>query len=575
MSGEHQPDEGELTTARGVRIGYLPQDILELPQGTLVDSVRSGARASDPGIDDEQFEERYPRHRAEALLAGLGFAERTFGEPVATLSGGWKMRAALAALLLADPDLLLLDEPTNHLDVPSLAWFEDFLRRSKRALVLISHDRAFLNAQIGRVISLEVEGLRTYPGDYDSYRAQREAEEADLELRAARQAAEHAETMKFVERFRYKASKATQVQSRLKQLAKVETIQTREARKTVRFRFPEVARAGRDVLSLDGVAKAFGANVVHRAVTGRVVRGDKIAIVGVNGAGKTTLLKMIAEELAPDAGTITRGANVTAAYFAQHHTELLDPKKTILDTIWDMVPHMAQAHVRATLGTFLFSGDDVEKVIGVLSGGERARVALARLLVVPANLLLMDEPTNHLDLASAEHLAEALAGYGGTVVFVSHDRGFVNRLATKVWDVEAGGVTEWAGNLDDYLEHLRAIGRLPGGPKAASGGGERGGKTESDKERRQREARERDARNAALKPLTAEVKKQEGLIATLEAEKTALAPQMEVPGFYEDFDKARPLIARLEEIERKLAAAYAAWEAAQVALDAATTASSR
>jgi ATP-binding cassette subfamily F protein 3 len=585
LVGERETDDGDIYFARGVRAGYLPQDIYELPPGTLVESVRQvvGGRDEldrriaaaqtelDEAVDDEArlelaqrlhdlheesvtFEEHFGRHRAEEILSGLGFGPADFDRDISVFSGGWKMRAALAGLLLLSPELLLLDEPTNHLDVPSLAWFDDFLRRSRKALVLVSHDREFLNRQIGRVISFETEGLRTYVGNYEQYRAQRAEEEENLELRARRQAAQRAETLRFIERFRYKSSKARQVQSRVKRLEKQETIQTRDARKTVRFRFPEVARSGRDVIKIEGLAKAFGEKVIYRDLTRTVNRGDRIAIIGRNGAGKTTLLKLIAGELAADAGRITLGANVQVAYYAQHHTETLDRDKTILDEVWGLVPREAQSTVRGILGAFLFSGDDVDKRVGVLSGGERARVALARLLVLPSNVILMDEPTNHLDLDSSERLVEALKEYGGTLIFVSHNRSFINQLATKTWDVTGGDIVEWPGNLDAYFYHQAQLAQpmatTEEAPKAVG----------SEKERRQREAREREARNQRLRPIKNEIAQLEKRIGELEAEQKEIEPKLADPAFYGDFAKSGPMLAKYQQNREKLEELYARWE---------------
>jgi len=585
LVGERETDEGDIFFARGVRAGYLPQDIYELPPGTLVESVRQvvgGRDALDRRIaaveaelaeaeSDEArlelaqrlhdlheesvtFEEHFGRHRAEEILSGLGFGPADFDRDIGVLSGGWKMRAALAGLLLLGPELLLLDEPTNHLDVPSLAWFDDFLRRSRKALVLVSHDREFLNRQIGRVLSFETEGLRTYTGNYEEYRAQRLEEEENLELRARRQAAQRSETLRFIERFRYKSTKARQVQSRIKRLEKESVIQTRDARKNIRFRFPEVARSGRDVVKIEGLAKAFGEKVIYRDLTRTINRGDRIAIIGRNGAGKTTLLKLIAGELAADAGKIGFGANVQTAYYAQHHTETLDRDKTILEEVWGLVPREAQSTVRSILGAFLFSGDDVDKRVGVLSGGERARVALARLLVLPSNLILMDEPTNHLDLDSSERLVEALREYGGTLVFVSHNRSFINQLATKTWDVVDGDIAEWPGNLDAWLHHQAQLAQ-PETPETDAAR-----PTSSEKERRQREAREREAKNQRLRPIKNEIAQLEKRIADLEAEQKQIEPRLADPEFYGNFAKSGPMLAKYQENREKLEELYARWE---------------
>jgi ATP-binding cassette subfamily F protein 3 len=577
---------------KGVRAGYLPQDILELPRGTLVESVLAAVpdrgrlterlHATEAALsraqDDEErvdlaqqladvheelrdFEERYGRHQAERILAGLGFSEKDLGRDTATLSGGWKMRAALAGLLLMGPDLLLLDEPTNHLDIPSLLWFDAFLARSAKALLLVCHDRDFLNRHIDRVLSFEMEGLRGYGGNYEDYRRQREAEEVEIAARARRQDEKRAETEAFIDRFRAKATKARQVQSRIKMLEKQEVIRTLETRATVRFRFPEVPRSGREVVRLSGLTKRFGEKEIYSGVDGTVLRGDRVAIIGVNGAGKTTLLKILAGELAADAGSVTLGHSVQPAYYAQHHTELLGPQRTILDEIWSLVPSQPQSFVRGVLGSFLFSGDDVEKRIGVLSGGERARVSLARLLVLPSNLLLMDEPTNHLDLASSEQLIEALKGYGGTLLFVSHNKSFVNQLATRVWDVKGGTIADWPGNLDDYLHHLS----LGAGAPETSAESETGScaVAESQKERRRREAQEREASNAVLRPVREAIERLEEQIGGLEEEQRAIELQLADPGLYQDFARAKPLMAAFNGNREALEDLYRRWEEAQ------------
>ncbi len=603
LSGKQALDDGELSFRRRVRTGYLPQDILELPPGTLLESVLSAVpdrdrltstlatleAAIETSEEDEEridlaaqladlheelaaFEERHGRQRAERILDGLGFARARFDRPVTELSGGWKMRAALAGLLLMSPDLLLLDEPTNHLDLPTLLWFDTFLARSSRALVLVSHDREFLNRQINRVISFEPEGLRAWSGDYDEYKRLRALEESDLAARAKRQAQRRAEMEAFIERFRAKATKARQVQSRIKLLEKEETVQTHEARATISFRFPEVARSGREVLRYEGLRKAFGEKVIYRGLSQTVLRGERIAIVGVNGAGKTTLLRLTAGELAADAGTITPGPNVQLAYYAQHHTDLLDRQRTILEEIWSLVPEQPQSWVRSVLGSFLFTGDDVEKRIGVLSGGERARVALARLLVVPSNLMLMDEPTNHLDIDSSEMLIEALKSYSGTLLFVSHNRSFIDQLATRVWDVSDGTIVDWPGNLSDYLHHraLEEAARAQaeqGAPEGAESGPQ-APRTESDKERRRREAERRERLGARLRPLKAENERLEARIAELETEQALLEPQLADPDICADFAKLRPLTERFQANTAELTLLMERWAEVQAELEA-------
>jgi ATP-binding cassette subfamily F protein 3 len=594
LAGVQQPDGGTVGFGKGARAGYLPQDILELPPGRLIDTVlsmvpdrdrledrvRGLEQALELAQDDEEridlaeqladahaelaaFEERYGRHQGERILDGLGFGKKDFERPVQELSGGWKMRAALAGLLLMGPELLLLDEPTNHLDLPSLLWFDDFLKRSAKAVVLVSHDRNFLNRQVDRILSFELEGLRGYSGNYDDYKRQRASEEEELAGRARRQAAERAEIESFIDRFRFKATKARQVQSRIKMLEKQELITVLERRSTIHFHFPEVSRSGKEVLRYTDVSKAFGEKRIYQGLSETVQRGERIAIVGPNGAGKTTLLKLTAGELELDSGTIERGHNVQIAYYAQHHTDLLDPKHTILEEIGQLVPDQPQSWVRGVLGAFLFSGDDVDKRISVLSGGERARVALARLLVLPSNVLLMDEPTNHLDIDSTDRLIEALEGYGGTLLFVSHNRAFIDRLATRIWDVRDGRIVDWPGNLTEYLYHLAQTGE--GQQQQADSAS--GTRRESERDRRRREAEERNALNARLRPVRQQIADLEARIAGLEAQQKEIEPQLADPALYNDFPRARPLMVTYDANKQALEELYTSWGEAQQSLE--------
>ena len=598
LAGALQPDGGEVRFARRARAGYLPQEIAALPEGTLVDSVvhsvpgrgeltleRDAIQQALERADGEEeqlecaqsladvqealddFEERFGRHRAERILEGLGFRREQFEGPTAALSGGWRMRAALAGLLLQDPDLLLLDEPTNHLDVPTLTWFDDFLRRSRKALVLISHDRDFLNRQIGRVLSLEVEGLRSYPGNYDAYKKQRAEERVRLEAEAARQQARREELESFIERFGAKATKARQAQSRVKMLERMEAVEVREDRETVHFRFPDAPRSGRDVVTLEGVRKAYGAHVVYGGLDARVERGQRIAVIGANGAGKTTLLKLVAGELSPDAGEIRLGHNVSVGYYAQHHADTLDARSTVIDEIRRLVPDRPESHVRSILGAFLFHRDEVDKKIGVLSGGERARVALAKLLLVPSNLLLMDEPTNHLDLESSEMLIEALGGYGGTLLFVSHNRSFVNQLATCVWDVRDGAAISYPGNLDEYLYHQAQLAEAA--PQQGSDAPRELRPAMTERERKRLEAEERQRRSAVEGPIKREIAELEARIAALEEALKADEASLADPKLYDDFARAKPLLDAHRERKAELEKLYAQWEDAGQRLAAA------
>jgi ATP-binding cassette subfamily F protein 3 len=584
LAGRIEPDAGAVQLVRKARAGYLPQELSELPEGSLIEGVLAsvpgrtwlesriagveaalGSAASEPEqvelggelaeLHEElaHHDELYGRHRAEEILSGLGFSQPSMSRPASELSGGWKMRAALAALLLQDPELLLLDEPTNHLDVPTLDWFDAFLRRSRKALLLVSHDREFLDRQIDRVLSFEPEGLRTYAGNYERYLELRAQEETLLEAQAERQLKRRAQMQAFIERFRAKASKARQVQSRVKLLEKEELVQVREERATVRFRFPEAPRSGREVARLENVGKAYGGRAVYSGLSGQVLRGDRIAVIGLNGAGKTTLLKLLAEEIEPDQGSIALGHNVITGYFAQHHTERLDPRRTVLEEVHGLVPTQPQSWVRGVLGSFLFSGEEVDKRIGVLSGGERARVALARLLVVPSNFLLMDEPTNHLDLDSSEALIDALTRYEGTLLFVSHNRSFVNGLATQVWEVKDGRIDAQPGDLDDWSRRHAAEAQSAPAEERESAGGQ------GAKARRER-ALERERREKALGPLKRAIAELEERIAALEAERKQAEAQLADPALFADPARSTPLVNAYRDAGKKLEELYARWE---------------
>jgi ATP-binding cassette subfamily F protein 3 len=585
LAGRIEPDAGEVQVVRRARAGYLPQELSELPPASILEGVLASVpgRAwlesrlaaaeealSQAATEEDQIElggelaevheqlvhheELYGRHRAEEILCGLGFAESALTGPAAGLSGGWKMRAALAALLLQDPELLLLDEPTNHLDVPTLEWFDAFLRRSRKALLLVSHDREFLDRQIDRVLSFEPEGLRTYAGNYERYLELRAAEEEHLAAQAEKQSRRRAQMQAFIDRFRAKATKARQVQSRIKLLEKEEIVQVREERATVRFRFPEAPRSGREVARLEKVSKAYDGKPVYRDLSAQVLRGDRIAVIGLNGAGKTTLLKLLAQEIAPDAGTVALGHNVVPGYFAQHHTERLDPSRTVLQELHGLVPSEPQSWVRGVLGAFLFSGDDVDKHIGVLSGGERARVALARLLVVPSNFLLIDEPTNHLDLDSSEALIDALTRYEGTLLFVSHNRSFVNGLATQVWEVRDGRIDAQPGDLDDWSRRRAAAATEAPPPSFRAAGGGQGVQA-----RRER-AWQREKREKVLGPIKRAIAELEQRIAQLEEEKKIVEAQLADPALFSDPARSTPLVTAYRDASRKLDELYARWE---------------
>ena len=609
LAGKQSVDGGSLRIQRGVRIGYLPQDVLEMRPLPLLASVLESvpgkkaiegevaaceAALSQTDDPEEQMELAgrladlheaadhqetfFSEHEAERILTGLGFSPAEFDRSISELSGGWKMRAALAALLFQKPDLLLLDEPTNHLDLPSVRWIESFLSQFPHALLLISHDREFLDRQVTRILSIEPEGLRAYPGNFSRYRALREEEERVIEAAAKNQEQKRRELERFIIKYRANKPKARQAQSRIKLLRKMEEIEKLVKPQAIRkFTFPPVERAVRDVFAVRGIAKSFGDLRLFRDLSLTVHRGERIAVIGVNGAGKTTLLRIMAGELAPDAGEVRRGGRVQMGYYAQHQTEQLNLDATVLDEVWRVVPDRGQSFVRGVCGAFLFPGDDVDKRVGVLSGGEKARVSLARLLVRNYNLLLMDEPTNHLDLHSAEALAEALETYEGTLIFVSHNQAFVNRLATKVWNLEQGRIEEYPGNLTDYFYHLRQLEearqreREGAAPKAKEPAPRSKPPGRLDKEyrkqQRRQEAERRREHNRRLSAARKKVKEMEARVAKLESRQSEVSALLTDPEVYRDGGRMKDLLAEFDRNKHKLEELVNRWEVGQERLE--------
>jgi ATP-binding cassette subfamily F protein 3 len=489
IAGLETLDYGTLQTTRGISIGYLPQEGLRLEGRTVFeecltvfDEIRAMAgevetlAAQLAELDHESPEyaavaERYStvqeRFRAldgyaldaqvGSVLTGLGFGKQDWSRMTDEFSGGWQMRIALAKLLLAKPNLLLLDEPTNHLDLETRNWLEDYLRNYPFGYILISHDRYFLDVTIDRTVEIWNKRLTIYQGNFTKYLAQKEERRAQLlaAYRNQKIQVEHLEA--FINRFRYQATKAKQVQSRIKELEKIERIEVPEEEPVIHFKFPQPPPSGRMVAEAEGLAKSYGDKRVLNNVRFTIERGDRVALVGVNGAGKSTLIKLLNGDEQPTAGTVKLGHNVVAEYFAQDQYKVLDPEARILDDISRAAVKVPEGELRSLLGCFLFSGDDVFKPLGVLSGGERNRFALARILVSPSNFLLLDEPTNHLDMRAKDVLLEAIAAFSGTVIFVSHDRYFIDRLATRVLEVENGAVTSYEGNYEDYLRKKEAL----------------------------------------------------------------------------------------------------------------------
>jgi ATP-binding cassette subfamily F protein 3 len=434
--GEESPDKGNIRKRPRLRIGYLPQELETITGKTVLDATHR---------------DLYPEHEAERILMGLGFSEIDFSRQIEKLSGGYRMRVALAHLLLTNPDVLLLDEPTNHLDKPTQRWFEQFLLNSEMTLLIISHDTAFLDRVVTHIWDLRHHKIEEYRGNYTSFKKIRAERDAQRQAAAGRQAKEVARVQTFVDRFRYQANKASQVQSRIKALEKVKMIEVKRDPKRVKFKFPLPAASGRQVLELQGVAKRYGEKVVYERVDCSIERGQRVALVGENGAGKSTLLKMLAGALTFEKGARTVGHGVTLHYFAQHQAETLNPEHTVLDSLSEVSNQAETNFLRGIAGAFLFSGDDQKKPIKALSGGERNRVALARMLVEPANTLLLDEPTNHLDPASVDMLTDALSDFPGTIVFISHDPTFLTRVCTRVIEIEEGKARSFSGDYEYYL----------------------------------------------------------------------------------------------------------------------------
>ncbi len=649
ITGELAPDAGVVRIAREVTVGHLPQEVALIAGRSVREVARDGLErvlavgrslaglesrmAHAQGAELETLMDQYGHlqarfetmggflveSRVEEILCGLGFALDRLDRDCAELSGGWQMRVALARLLLMHPDVLLLDEPTNHLDLESLVWLEGFLRTYRGTLVMISHDRAFLNGLCTHIAELSGEGLRVYTGDFESYLEQVAQRQALLERQQKNQDRKIAELQRFVDRFRYKATKARQAQSRLKQLEKLEgnRVELDAKQRTIHFALPEPPRSGRVVLGLENVRKTYGQpgaeeKVVYRGLDVQLIRGAKIALVGPNGAGKSTLLKLLAGVTPYQGGHREPGPQTRLFYFAQHQVESLDLKRTVLEEALVASQTHAPTFVRSILGAFLFSGEDVEKRVGVLSGGEKNRLALAKMLLTPANVLLLDEPTNHLDMASCAVLEAALGDYSGTVVLISHDRHFMDAVVEEVWEVADGRVTPFPGNYSDYLDRCARgerpaplplhdaapAGRraaaspaapspaapavsppttAPGGPAGAEpvsidwgGGGDV--RRRKSKDEKRVEAEQRQKRLAATRPLRDALEAAEKAVGTLEDRLTALRARQADPAHYGRPDEVREVAREVSEREAELAVAYERWESAVAALESAENA---
>ncbi|MFO7725213.1 MAG: ABC-F family ATP-binding cassette domain-containing protein, partial [Oceanipulchritudo sp.] len=500
LNGLQEADSAAIETLSEVEFGYLPQEGIVFQDRSIIEEVEAAAsdiqrlQAHLRGVEESlqalpadspeyaesldqlghvsnqlaDLEAHKLRPKAEKILFGLGFGEPDLDRSCGEFSGGWQMRIALARLLLAEPDLLMMDEPTNHLDLDSLRWLEGFLRGYPGAVLLISHDRALLDQLCQSILSIESGNLIAYTGNYSSFLEQRMARQEQLETARKSQDRKIAQTERFIERFRYQANKASQVQSRIKQLAKIERVETESSERTIAFEFPLSRKGGHTVVTADSLHKAYGRTRVFRDFSLKVERGDRLGVVGINGAGKSTLARLLAGREEPDAGSIEPGYHVDVGYFAQDQSMELDTAQTVFEAASAPPVRSTETRIRSILGSFLFSGDDMEKRVEVLSGGEKNRLALARLLLCPANFLILDEPTNHLDMASKAVLQKALLAFPGTTFVVSHDRHFLNPVVNKILEIQPGSARVLPGNLDDYLWKIDQE-RAARSPEASSG----------------------------------------------------------------------------------------------------------
>jgi len=508
--------------------------------------------------------------KIEKVLMGLGFSGEDFDRPSNSLSGGWLMRLMLAKLLLAMPDLLLLDEPTNHLDLDSLTWLENFLLTYDGGLVIISHDRTFLDQVTTTTWEVSLGRLTAFKGNYSKYVSDKEVRMQVERAAYANQQAQIRQTMQFVRRFRAKSTKAKQVQSRLKQLSRMERIELADTEHEVSFRFPPASPSGRMVLDVESLEKSYEDRQVFQDISFQLQRGDKLAVVGVNGAGKSTLMRILAGLEGEDGGKVKLGHNAKISYFGQHQAQELAPSLTALQTLSAVAGDMTVTQTRSLLGAFLFRGEEVDKKVQVLSGGEKSRLALAKMIVQPANLLILDEPTNHLDMGSQEILQQAMAQYDGTIITVSHNRHFVNGFINKVLEIKGGHATLYEGNIDDYLYKLKSFQEkevanrteeyrkpLPDQPVKQKG-----------KAARQEQARIRLEKSKNLNPLKKEVGLIEEAISLLESRKKELEQMMAAPELYQDQDKFAKCSIEYKGVERKLERHYNKWEEAQAGIEA-------
>jgi ATP-binding cassette subfamily F protein 3 len=580
---EAAPDEGTVALERNVTIGFLPQESAPSGDETVLELATNVSTAmEDAQRHMREHTDEDPLHheaatrfaeldghslqvKAKRILSGLAFREGDVNKPARTLSGGWIMRAHLARLLVMEPDILMLDEPTNHLDLESLGWFQSYLSKYAGAILAISHDREFLNAICVGILEIRNRKLNRYRGNYDTYLTQKAAREEQQWAAYKNQQREIAELQRFIDRFRAKASKASQAQDRIKQLDRMERIEPPERDEaTVHFSFPQPKRSGQRVITLEGVRQAYGSHLVYERLDLEVERGQRTVLVGPNGAGKSTLLKILAGMLPLEAGTVTPGHNLSIGYFAQHRTEMLDVKRTVLAEAMDTERPVPEQNVRTILGSFLFRGDDVFKPVGVLSGGEKSRLALVKLLLNPPNLLLLDEPTTHLDMPSIDALIGALKQYEGTLLFVSHDVHFIRALASSVLHISAGKLTPYAGDYQYYLDKSGSLSEraalvAPGDYRPEAGVTASAPRVKMGlkeiKEQRRAEAEARKAANKLIRDAQARLRAAEEEITALESRQRELVSELETSG-----GRAFELNRELATLQDRLSNVMEEWE---------------
>lgn len=597
ICGEFTASHGNIVLARDATVGYLPQSGISFRGRELFAEAYSGlpdiphlqeqldqvraALALDheneallelAGVLEHRFH-MLEGYRAEAkvaaVLGGLGFKEKDFKRPTDEFSGGWQMRIALSKLLLRDPDVLLLDEPTNHLDLQTVVWLEGFLRAFEGAVILVSHDREFLDGMVTEIAELAFGELTNYPGNYSKYESGREARAELLTKEQEKIDTERKHLEKFVERFRAKASKATQAQSRMKRLEKLEDVEQLSKTKKIHFRFPAAAASGKWVLELNRVSKNYGDLRVFENLDVTVKRGERIALVGANGAGKSTLCRLISAQEQPSAGMVTPGHNVTIEFFAQEAESKLNLESTVLEEVEADNRSLSQAGLRGLLGAFLFQGDDVYKKVKVLSGGEKSRLALAKLLLRPANFLILDEPTNHLDMASQDVLLDALKHYGGTLLVVSHDRYFLDRLVERVLELDGGHLRDWPGTLSEFLEKkglqeaqadavkneakLKQLSTNSASPEFRP----------KDKDLKRLEAEIRNRFSAEMKRLKDESNRCETRITKLEKRQLEIEKLLANENFFADPVKSSTVLQEYNQVRAEIPGLYLKWQEAE------------